>query len=95
MHPYWTYKTFSDCSCVRKSGKGPFKLLFDKSLKEKTNLKSYNFESPTKKKQMGLESHKYCNFVRFDMADAISPVNPLEDKFLVTFTNIILEDIYD
>jgi hypothetical protein len=29
------------------------------------------------------------------MADAISPVNPLYDKFLVAFTNIILEDMIE
>jgi hypothetical protein len=29
------------------------------------------------------------------MADAISPVNPLDDKFLVAFTNIILEDMIE
>jgi hypothetical protein len=28
-----TYKTFSDSSLFKKTGKGPFKLLFDKSLK--------------------------------------------------------------
>jgi hypothetical protein len=33
--------------------------------------------------------------VSFDMADAISPVNPLDDKFLVAFTNIILEDMIE
>jgi len=37
MHQHGTYKTFSDRSCIRKSGKEPFKLLFDKSLK-KSNL---------------------------------------------------------
>jgi hypothetical protein len=60
-------------------------------------MQSYNFESPTKIicNQIRFETHKYCNFESFDMADAISPVNPLEDKFLVTFTNLILEDIYD
>jgi hypothetical protein len=30
--------------------------------------------------------------VSFDMEDAICPVNPLEDKFLIAYTNIILED---
>jgi len=34
MHQHGTYKTFRDGSCIRKSGKEPFKLLFDKSLKE-------------------------------------------------------------
>ena len=34
MHQHGTYKIFSDLSCIKKSGKGPFKLLFDKSLKE-------------------------------------------------------------
>jgi hypothetical protein len=34
IHRRRTYKTFSDRSCIRKSGIGPFKLLFDKSLKE-------------------------------------------------------------
>jgi hypothetical protein len=37
---------------------------------------------------MRLGAHKYCNIVSFDMEDAISPVNPLEDKFLVVFPNI-------
>ena len=35
IHQHGTYKTFSDCSCIRKSGKGPFKLLLDKFLKGK------------------------------------------------------------
>jgi hypothetical protein len=30
--------------------------------------------------------------VSFDIEDSIFPVKPLEDKFLVAFTNIILED---
>jgi len=34
MHQHGTYKTFSERNCIRKSGKGPSKLLFDKSLKE-------------------------------------------------------------
>jgi hypothetical protein len=34
-HQYGTYMTFSDRSCIKNSGIGPFKLLFDKSLKEK------------------------------------------------------------
>jgi len=38
--------------------------------------------------QMRLGTHKYCNIESFDMEDAISPVNPLEDKFLVAFPNI-------
>jgi len=33
IHRHETYKTFNDRSCIRESGKGPFKLLFDKSLK--------------------------------------------------------------
>ena len=42
--------------------------------------------------QMRLGTHKYCNIVSFDMEDDISPVNPLEDKFLVAFSNITSED---
>jgi len=41
---------------------------------------------------MRLETHKYSNIVSFEMKDGISPVNPLEAKFLVAFPNIILED---
>jgi len=41
-----TYKNLSDRKSIRKSGKGPFKLLFDKSLKGKIYMDSYNFESP-------------------------------------------------
>jgi len=37
--------------------------------------------------QIGLGTHKYCNIASFDMEDGISPVNPLEDKFLVVFPN--------
>jgi len=37
---------------------------------------------------MRLGTHKYCNIESFDMEDDISPVNPLEDKFLVVFPNI-------
>jgi len=36
---------------------------------------------------MGLGTDKYCNIVSFDMEDDISPVNPVEDKFLVAFPN--------
>jgi hypothetical protein len=39
------------------------------------NISSFN--------QMRLETHKYCNIVRFDMENSICPVNPLEDKFLI------------
>jgi len=42
--------------------------------------------------KMRLGTYKYCNIVSFDMDDAIFPVNPLEDNFLVAFPNIILED---
>jgi hypothetical protein len=38
---------------------------------------------------MRLGTHKDCNIVSFDMEDAICPVNPLEDKFLVAFPNIV------
>ena len=34
MDQHGTYKTFNNRSCIRKSGIGPFKLLFDKSLTE-------------------------------------------------------------
>jgi len=37
---------------------------------------------------MRLGTHKYSNIVSFEMKDDISPVNPLEDKFLVAFPNI-------
>ena len=46
IHCHRTYKTFSDRSCIRKSGKEPFKLLFDKSLKGNNFICIYNFESP-------------------------------------------------
>jgi hypothetical protein len=55
MYQHGTYKTFSERICIKKSGKCPFKLLFDKSLKETKKKKiegkeiilmqSYNFES--------------------------------------------------
>jgi len=43
IYQHGTYKTFSDGSCVRKSGKGPFKPLFDKSLKWTIYMQNYNF----------------------------------------------------
>ena len=41
---------------------------------------------------MRLETHKFCNIASFDMEDGISPVNPLEDRFLGVFPNKNLED---
>jgi len=38
--------------------------------------------------QIRLGTHKYSSIVSFEMKDDISPVNPLEDKFLVAFPNI-------
>jgi len=62
---------------------------------EKKNTVFPQFQNPASKhtlvfflfNQMGLGTDKYCNIVSFDMEDDISPVNPLEDKFLVAFPN--------
>jgi hypothetical protein len=33
-----------------------------------------------------VNTYKYCNIWRFDISTVISPVNPLEDKFLIILT---------
>ncbi len=33
-----------------------------------------------------VNTYKYCNIRRFDISTVISPVNPLEDKFLIILT---------
>ncbi len=37
-------------------------------------------------------TYKYCNITRFDISADITPVNPLEDKFLnaITFHNNLI-----
>ena len=50
MHQNGTYKDFSDRSSIRKSGNGPSKLLFDKSLTENNLNAELQFSIPNKVK---------------------------------------------
>ena len=45
-----TYKIFSNCNSVRKSGTNPLKLLFDKSLQGTIQMRDYNSESTSGEK---------------------------------------------